>query len=200
MSWSIRAAEPSEAPQLATFAAMLFRQTYEITHPEPTLSEYLANSFAFARFARTLDDPASTILIVVATNGSWVGYAELHQGPPTAPTTVLTRALPGTTPIEIVRFYVDHEWHGQGVAQALMRACEERARMRACDALWLQAWQQAPRALRFYRKTGFEVYGTAVFTFGERDDGDFILARGLTTSVDASTASITASMEVYRGA
>lgn len=183
MTWSIRVAEPSEAPQLATFAAMLFRQAYEITHPEPTLSEYLANSFAIPRFARTLDDPASTILLIVSANGSWIGYAEVHQGAPTAPTTVLTRPLLGIAPIEIVRFYVDQDWHGQGAAQALMCACEERARMRACDALWLQAWQQAPRALRFYRKAGFEVYGTAIFTFGGRDDGDLILARGLTTSV-----------------
>lgn len=179
MTWSIHAAEPREAPQLATFATMLFRQAYESTHPEPTLSEYLASSFAVPRFARTLDDPASTILLAVSTNGSWIGYAELHQGPPTAATTVLTRTLPGTTPIEIARFYVDQAWHGQGVAQELMRACEERARMRAGDALWLQAWSQAPKALRFYQKAGFEVYGTAVFTFGERADGDLILARGL---------------------
>jgi len=182
MTWSIRAAEPGEAPQLASFAAMLFRQAYEVTHPEPTLSEYLASSFAIPSMARTLEDPESTVLLIVANGGSWIGYAELHQGAPTVPTTVLTRALPGAAPMEIVRFYVDQAWHGHGVAQALMRACEERVRMSACDALWLQAWQQAAQALRFYKKEGFDVYGTAVFTFGERADGDFILARGLTTS------------------
>lgn len=182
MTWTIRAAELGEAPQLATFAAMLFRQAYEITHPEPTISEYLASSFAIPAMARTLEDPASTVLVIVTTDGSWIGYAELHQGAPTVPTTVLTRALPGAAPMEIVRFYVDQAWHGHGVAQALMRACEERARLSACDALWLQAWQQARRALGFYRKAGFDVYGTAVFNFGERADGDFILARGLTTS------------------
>ena len=186
MTWSIRAAEAGEAPQLAAFAAMLFRQAYGITHPEPTLSEYLTDSFAIPRFSRTLEDPASTILLVVSTSGCWIGYAELHLGAPTATTTVLTRTLPGTAPIEIVRFYVDQEWHGQGVAQSLMGACEERARMSDGDALWLQAWQQAPRALGFYRKAGFEVYGTAVFTFGERADGDFILARGITRSMEGS--------------
>jgi len=183
MTWSIRTAESGEAPQLAAFAATLFRQAYEITHPEPTLSEYLASSFAIPSMARTLADPASTVLVIVSPEGSWIAYAELHQGAPTVPTTVLTRALPGAAPMEIVRFYVDQAWHGQGIAQALMRACEERARTSACDALWLQAWQQAHRALGFYRKAGFEVYGTAVFNFGERADGDFILARGLPTSV-----------------
>lgn len=182
MTWSIRAAEPSDAEHLAAFGAMLFRQAYGITHPEPTLSEYVDSSFAIGRVMRALGDPLSTILLVVSIDGSWIGYAELHQGVPTANTTVLTRTLPGTAPIEIVRFYVDQEWHGQGVAQALMRACEEQGRVTGCDSVWLQAWQQAPRALAFYRKAGFKVYGTAVFDFGGRADGDFILARGLTNS------------------
>lgn len=179
MTWSIRDMEPSEAPRLATFGATLFRQAYEATHPEPTLSEYLAGSFAIPRVARTLEDSASTMIVVESSNGTWIGYAELHQGAPTAPTTVLTRPLPGTTPLEIVRFYVDREWHGRGVAQALMRACEDRARMNACDVIWLQAWQPAAQAIRFYVKEGFEIYGTAVFHFGERADPDFILARAL---------------------
>ena len=177
MTWSIRAAEPSEARQLANFGATLFRQAYKATHPEPTLSEYLAEAFASSRIARTLEDPASTILIIVSTDGSWIGYAELHAGPPTAPTTVLTRPLPGLAPMEIVRFYVDRPWHGRGVAQDLMHACEKHTRVRGCDCLWLQAWQQAHQALRFYSKAGFEVYGTAVFAFGERRDSDLILAR-----------------------
>lgn len=183
MTWSIRAAEPGEARRLADFAAMLFRQAYEATHPEPTLSAYLATSFNVERVRRMLEDPASATLIAVAADGSWIGYAELHRGPPTAPTTVLTRSLPGNAPMEIVRFYVDREWHGRGVAQSLMHACEEKARASGCDVLWLQAWQEAAQALRYYEKAGFEVYGTAIFQFGERTDRDFIVARRLTASV-----------------
>ena len=183
MTWSIRVAEPKEAARLATFAATLFRQAYEATHPEPTLSAYLAKSFAVERMSQTLGDPASTILIAVAEDGSWIGYAELHEGPPTAATTKLTRALPGIAPIEIVRFYVDREWHGRGVAQALMRACDDQARMHGCDVTWLQAWQEAAQALRYYEKAGFEIHGTAVFQFGQRADRDFILARSLATPV-----------------
>ena len=181
-AWFIRAAEPSEAQQIATFGAMLFRQAYEATHPEPTLSEYLADSFATPRIARTLEDSASTIFLIVSNNGSWIGYAELHEGAPTAATTVLTRALPGAAPMEIVRFYVDRAWHGRGVAQDLMNVCKERARTSGCDSLWLQAWEQATQAVRFYRKSGFDIYGTAVFIFGARADQDFVLARALAPS------------------
>lgn len=183
MTYAIRSAGAGDAPQLADFGAKLFRQAYETTHPDPALSQYLADSFASDRIARALEDPASRILVVVSSDGSWIGYAQLHRGPPTAPTTVLTRALPGSAPVEIVRFYVDRQWHGQGIAQALMRACDEWALMNECDTVWLQAWEQAPRALGFYRKQGFEVCGTAVFAFGERADGDLILARALAAGV-----------------
>lgn len=182
MTWSIRAAVAGDAQRLATFAATLFRQAYEPTHPEPTLSGYLATSFAKERLSATLADPASTILIVTTHDGEWIGYAELHQGAPTAPTTVLAQSLPGVNPLEIVRFYVDREWHGRGVAQDLMRACEDLARTRGCDVIWLQAWQQATQAVRFYEKVGFEHFGTAIFNFGERADRDFILARAVAPS------------------
>ena len=177
MTWSIRVVAPSEASQLATFAATLFRQAYGVTHPEPTLSVYLATSFAEQRVRRSLEDPASTTLVVESADGTWIGYAELHEGEPSASSTVVEVPLPGTAPLEIVRFYVDRAWHGQGVAHALMHACDALARTRGCDMLWLLAWQEAAQAVRFYHKAGFSIHGTGIFAFGERADADFILAR-----------------------
>ena len=179
MTSSIRAVDTSEAARFAPFAANLFRQAYGVTHPEPTLSDYLAASFGTRRVRESLADPMSTTLVVEAAAGDWIGYAELRAGGPTAPTTMIEIPLPGASPLEIVRFYVDQAWHGQGIAQGLMAACDEAARARGCDVLWLQAWQQAPQALRFYQKAGFAIHGTAIFAFGERADADFILARPL---------------------
>lgn len=174
---TIRPVAPSEASRLASFAARLFRQAYGVTHPEPTLSAYLATSFAERRVRQSLENAATTMLVVESVDGTWMGYAELHDGGPTEPTAILEVPLPGTAPLEIVRFYVDQAWHGQGVAQALMLACDALARTRGCDVLWLQAWQEAAQAVRFYHKAGFTIHGTAIFAFGERADSDFILAR-----------------------
>ena len=179
MTWSIRPASSTDAARLASFAAALFRQAYGATHSEPTLSEYLGTAFAESHFAQAMANPSCTALLVESTDGTWLGYAQLQAGAPTPPTRQLLTELPGTRPLEIVRFYVDGEWHGRGIAQPLMRACEENARERGCYVLWLQAWQEAQQALRFYRKSGFSVCGTAVFTFGERVDNDLVLARAV---------------------
>ena len=188
VTWSVRAVAPSEASRLAILAATLFRQAYGVTHPEPMLSGYLADSFSVERMVESLADAATATLVIESSDGAWAGYAELHDGGPSASTTILDVPLRGAAPLEIVRFYVDQAWHGHGVAQILMRSCAALARERGRDVLWLQAWQDAHQAVRFYRKSGFEIHGTAVFMFGERADADFILARplsGSTLTIDA---------------
>ena len=172
-AFTIRACGPDEAARLAALGAHLFTQAYGPTHPEPELSAYLARAFAPARLAAELAEPGRRAL-VVESGGEWIGYASLRESPPGWP-----GGVPGLRPVEIVRFYVDAGWHGRGIAQALMAACEGEARRRGADAVWLSAWQEAPRALAFYRRAGFEVVGTATFAFGDRLDADFVLARRL---------------------
>ncbi len=170
----VRQALPGEAPELAALAAELFRQGYGETHPEPELSRYVARTFSTEVFARDLTDPRAIILVAEEIpGGSLIGYAVLRDGPPSH--NQLTKEEGDA--IEIVRFYVDQKWHGARVAQALMTACVLEATTRGRDVIWLQAWQQAARALAFYKKMGFAVVGTAKFAFGERLDDDFLLVR-----------------------
>ena len=176
---SIRRASTGDAPRLSVVGAALFRQAYGATHPEPTLSAYLSTSFGEPRCEQLLRDPLATILVAGADGADWIGYAHVRESRPDA-TARFIEPFPGTHPLEIVRFYVDAAWHGRGVAQRLMAACEDEATRRACDLLWLQAWQGAPQALAFYRKVGFRVIGAATFQFGARTDDDFVLARPCT--------------------
>jgi ribosomal protein S18 acetylase RimI-like enzyme len=173
----IRRVARDEAARLGALAADLFRIAYGPTHPEPTLSRYLSESFAPHDIEARIADPASAFLVAETDEGEWSGYAELRAGGPEAGRVFIERPLPGSHPLEIVRFYVAPGHQGRGVAQDLMRACEDAAAQDAFDVIWLQAWQEASQALRFYEKSGFEKYGTAVFPFGERMDQDYLLAK-----------------------
>ena len=191
MTWIIRRANPADAPTVAAGGARLFREAYGATHPEPALSPYLAASFSVTGIERVLRDPDATVLIAEAPRDEFVGYAHLRLAAPEAPTTVLTRPLPGSCPLEIVRFYVAARYHGTGLAAALMASCEAEARGRSADVLWLQAWQEASRALAYYEKAGFARIGTAIFPFGERQDRDFLLARPVAAAqTRAETAAV----------
>jgi len=172
----VRPASPADAARVAAVGAALFRQAYGPTHPEPTLSEYVATAFDPWHYEQVLRDPRAAVLVAESDAGEWIGYAHLREADPDA-SFRLAEPMPGARPLEIVRFYVDAAWHGRGVAQQLMAGCDAEARARECDVIWLQAWQEAPQALAFYRKCGFLEIGTATFQFGDRRDADFILAR-----------------------
>jgi ribosomal protein S18 acetylase RimI-like enzyme len=149
-----------------------------VTHPEPELSRYLARSFDVDHFQRELADPQVRMLVVETADGAPAGYAHLRATASTRPEGVVARA-----PIEIVRFYIDAAWHGAGLAQGLMAACEREARTMDGDELWLSAWQKAPRAVAFYRRAGFSIVGTTTFAFGDRQDDDYVMAKPLLPTV-----------------
>lgn len=179
MTFRVRRVAPEEAARLGALAGELFRETYGPTHPEPTLSAYVAECFAPDAVRRRLADEALTVLVVESDEGEWLGYAELRVGTPDGARATPDRPLPSSRGLEIARFYVVPRHHGQGVAQALMRSCEALASEAGHELLWLQAWQEAAQALRFYAKEGFARYGTAVFQFGDRLDHDFLLVKVL---------------------
>ena len=178
-AFTIRTCTPADAATVASLGARLFVQAYGPTHPEPELSRYLARSFSEEFFARALHDAGVRVLLVEATDGTPSGYAHMRATPAgMSPTGVI-----GNTPIEIVRFYIDAAWHGAGLAQQLMAACEREARAMGGDVLWLSAWQEAPRAGAFYRRAGFSIVGTTTFAFGDRLDADYVMARRLPPTV-----------------
>jgi diamine N-acetyltransferase len=176
--FTIRLCIPDDAPRVAVVAARLFTQAYGATHPEPELSRYLARSFNAGFFACELTDAGVRVLIVEAMDGTLLGYAHMR-----ATTGVRPDGVEGSHPVEIVRFYIDAQFHGAGLAQALMAACEAEARAMGGDVLWLDVWQEAPRPQAFYRRSGFAIVGTTTFAFGDRLDADYVMARPLLPTV-----------------
>jgi len=167
---TIRPATSADAATLARVGARLFTETYGPTHPEPELGRYLVGAFGEATIRRALARPDTRFLLVEDAHGEAAGYAWLQEGDPADPR--LRRPGQG---LEIQRFYLGRPWQGRGVAQALMAECRREAGRRGAGYLWLQVWQQAPWAIRFYEKAGFRIAGPAVFEWGERQDQDWLM-------------------------
>ena len=169
---ALRDAATDEAPRVAALAARLFTETYGPTHPEPELARYLARAFGADAVRSELADPRVRV-ILAEVGGAPVGYTQLRTigGVPAG--------VAGVRPVEIARFYVDARWHGRGVARPMMDAAVAGARAWGGDVLWLAVWQQAARPLAFYRRVGFAIVGATTFTFGDRQDDDWVMARPL---------------------
>ena len=115
---------------------------------------------------------ANWLTLLSEEDGRLLGFAQLRWGG--APECVVAGS-----PGEIQRLYVARDWHGKGVAQALMHACLEALRARGSDVAWLGVWERNPRALAFYRKSGFVEVGDHVFTVGTDPQRDVVMARPL---------------------
>jgi diamine N-acetyltransferase len=168
---AVRPAGVADAPWLAALAERTFRETYAAENTPENMERYVAEHFGETRQARELANPEWQTL-VAELDGQAAGYAQLAWSPPPA-------CVAGDAPIEVVRFYVDRPWHGRGVAQSLMTRLLERAAGVGARTAWLGVWERNPRAIAFYRKSGFVEVGVHDFLLGTDRQRDLVLARPL---------------------
>jgi ribosomal protein S18 acetylase RimI-like enzyme len=166
----IRALRADEATPYSAFAERLFRETYTEGYDPADVDDYVSHAFSPLQQWAELTEPGGRVLVVEDAPHGLLGFAHLRQTP--APP-----ELEGRFAVEISRFYVDRPWHGRGIARVLMSACIADARSRGADALWLLVYQNNPRAIAFYEKSGFRKAGTAKFRLGKRVDDDWLMVR-----------------------
>jgi diamine N-acetyltransferase len=58
--------------------------------------------------------------------------------------------------MKLHRLYLHRDFHGKGIAQALLLHCEEVAKENNLKSIWLEVMACQPQAKKFYQKVGFE--------------------------------------------
>lgn len=167
----IRRATLADAPLIASLGAETFVMSFGAQNTPENLAKHLAHAYGEDIQRRELADPAITYLIA-EQNGRTAGYAQVREGDAPA-------CITGPSPVEVRRFYVVHDFHGTGIAQALMDACATEARRRGGRTLWLGVFEQNPRAIRFYTKWGYEDVGGQTFLLGDDPQQDRVLSMSL---------------------
>jgi ribosomal protein S18 acetylase RimI-like enzyme len=166
---TVRNAQATDANLLAELGRRTFEETFSGDNTPEDMAAYVASSFNVAQQSAELADPASTFLIA-EVGGVAAGYAKLQGGKS-------AEAIEGDKPIELVRLYVSHEWLGQGVGEALMRACLDEGRSAGYGTIWLGVWERNARAQAFYRKWNFRAVGEHVFQLGSDPQRDIVMER-----------------------
>ncbi len=158
-------AGPADADAIAALAA----QTFPLACPPSVAAEHVAAFIAAhlsaARFGEYLSDPQRSIL-AARREGRIVGYAMLIRDQP-------------AQQVELSKLYTLAEYHGTGVAAALMEAAVARAAEWGAQRVWLGVNQENQRAQRFYAKAGFTVTGTRSFRLGPHLENDYVMTREL---------------------
>lgn len=167
----IRRAVAEDAAQLADFAERCFRGTFKNDIRPPDMTRYVGGAFGEAIQCAEIVHPEAVILLAVAAD-EIVGYAHVRRND--APVDMLS-----SSQIELKRFYVAREWHGQGLARPLMNSVIEVAETFGGDLVWLAVWEWNSRAISFYTKSRFVDAGTHPFVLGDEEQTDRVMVRRL---------------------
>ena len=144
---------------------MSFCDTFAHLYRPQDLDAFLAK-FTPDAWRQEIESPEYAFRIAEA-EGEVVGYAKV--GPSALP---VEAAGPAT---ELRQIYVLKQWHGSGIARALMDWAIAEARRREVAELYLTVYTDNHRARRVYERYGFEEVGPYAFMVGEQADEDIIM-------------------------
>lgn len=161
----------ADAAELADFAARTFEETFAADNNPSDLEAHLTANYGLQQQSAELADPLISTILVRADR-ALVAYAQVRQSTP--PSCVVHES-----PIELHRFYVDQRMHGSGLAQELMRAVHRAAGEFGGRHIWLGVWERNPRAIAYYKKSGFVDVGSTLYTVGPDRQTDRVLIAGV---------------------
>jgi ribosomal protein S18 acetylase RimI-like enzyme len=185
-TWTIAPARAAEAVDLSAFAIRCFEATFAAFNSRENMDAYLDSALRPTHFRALLESTDASASPpglryelwrarrphVGREPGEIIAYSMLATDEPPP-------CVGGECPIELRRLYVDHAYHGAGLAQAMMARVMERARIRGAKTIWLGVWERNFRAQAFYQKWGFERVGEKVFVVGDDPQIDWVMARPL---------------------
>ena len=165
MTTRYRDATPQDAEALTSLFVRVFDDTFGHLYDRADYDTFLAEHDVH-HWRSQLSDPGFAIR--VAENGTQLaGYAKLGSS-----------KLPvesSASAVELRQLYVHQDWHGRGIAAALMDWTIDEARRRGAGELYLTVFTENGRARRFYERYGFDEVGPYKFMVGSHADEDIIM-------------------------
>src|SRR6185295_10092548 len=95
------------------------------------------------------------------------GYAKLRNDR-------IPKGLEGKRSLEMERIYVLRKFQDKKAGKALMNESIRIALSGGYECLWLGVNQENFKAIDFYKRYGFEVFGTKQFILGTAVDEDYL--------------------------
>lgn len=169
----IRLAIEEDAELIANLSRDTFYETFAGVNTKENMDKFMNRQFSKEALIKEVGSPGNIFLLAFDREVP-VGYVRMLESPN-------PDGLRETNAIEIARIYASTNAIGKGVGKALMQRCIDIAIEKKKDIVWLGVWEQNQRAIDFYKKWGFEKFGTHVFILGDDPQTDWLMKKKLTT-------------------
>lgn len=163
----IRKLNISDLENLQKISIQTFRETFEDVNTEENMKKYLTEKLSLSQLKSELENPNSEFFFAENEN-KILGYLKLNFK--NAQTEKVDE-----NHLEIERIYVLKEFFHLKIGQILFDKALEIGRKKKLEFVWLGVWEENHRAIRFYEKNGFKVFGKHDFLLGEDVQTDLLM-------------------------
>lgn len=163
----IRKINIDDLEALRNLSIQTFKETFEEVNTEEDMQKYLDENLSIEKLKTELENPNSEFYFA-ENNDEILGYLKLNFKD--AQTEKLEE-----NHFEIERIYVLKAFLGQKIGQILFDKAIEIGREKNLEYVWLGVWEENHRAIRFYGKNGFEIFGKHDFVLGEDVQTDLLM-------------------------
>lgn len=161
----------SDLKQLSGIGARTFYETFADQNAGEDMQKYLEENLNTTQLFTELSDPACTF-VLASEDDNPIGYTKIR-------TSKIPDELKGRKCMEIERLYVLRTHHDKKIGALLMQYCIDYATKKSFDSIWLGVWEKNDRAISFYKKWGFETFGTQIFNLGNDAQVDLLMLKEL---------------------
>lgn len=166
----IKKASVIDAEALKKISVDTFIETFASQNTKEDMDLFLNECFNIKAIETELLDK-NISYYRASLNGNLVGYVKIRvRGHPD---------FNNAKALEIARIYVYETYHGQKVGASLMQFVMDFAKKNKFEVLWLGVWENNPKAIKFYERWGFEVFGNHIFRLGKDEQNDLLLKKQL---------------------
>lgn len=163
----IRKLDITDLENLQKISITTFRETFEEVNSEEDMQKYLDENLSLERLKNELENLDSEFYFIENENKN-LGYLKLNFG--NAQTEKVEENY-----FEIERIYVLKAFLGQKIGQILFDKAIEIGREKNLEYVWLGVWEENHRAIKFYKKNGFKVFGKHKFVLGKDVQTDLLM-------------------------
>jgi ribosomal protein S18 acetylase RimI-like enzyme len=156
---SFKRLTPADASLLARIGGISVLESHGHSAPAEVMQAYMDKSFSEESCRAELSN-AQNIFSAVFYKGQPVGYFKIifdtpHFMVPLQPVTKLER------------LYLLKEFYSLKLGHSLLQQAIVLSKEAGDKGMWLDVWKKNDRALRFYKKAGFETVGESQFVLTE---------------------------------
>ncbi|HLY69116.1 MAG TPA: GNAT family N-acetyltransferase [Puia sp.] len=170
-SVNIRMAGPDHAELIAEFSHRTFCDAFGPFNTKENMDKFIFHDFSREKLKAQVTE-AGNIFLLAYQDNELTGYVRLLESdnPP---------GLGNRDSMEISRIYVDSKITSKGIGTLLMQKCIDLARERNKKLIWLGVWEHNIKAISFYKRFGFEMFGDHIFMLGDDAQTDILMKKDL---------------------